>query len=130
MSNSRMEDGLRIRKEVVGAEHVDRILANTDAFSQPFQDLLNEYCWGAIWGRPGLPRKTRSLLNLALLSALNRPNEFATHVRGALTNGCSKQEIQEVLLQVTIYCGVPVGLEAFRIAQQVINEQEKPEGAR
>ena len=101
-----------MRREVLGAEYVDRSIANADAFTQPFQKLVTEWCWGEIWNRPGLDKKTRSMLNLAMLTALNRPNEVRLHVRGALNNGVSREEIQEVLLQTTVYCGVPAPSKA------------------
>jgi 4-carboxymuconolactone decarboxylase len=101
------DKGLAMRQAVLGAEHVDRSIANADAFTQPFQKLVTEWCWGEIWNRPGLDKKTRSIINLAMLTALNRPNEVRLHVRGALNNGVSREEIQEVLLQTTVYCGVP-----------------------
>lgn len=116
---SRFDEGLAVRREVLGEDYVNQALANADDFSQPLQKLVTEYCWGEIWTRPGLSRKTRSLLNLAMLAALNRDHEFKLHVRGALRNGCSKEEIQEVLLQVSIYCGVPAGVQAFRLAREV-----------
>lgn len=122
MTDERAQAGLAVRREVLGAEQVDRSLANTNAFTQPFQDLLNEYCWGEVWTRPGLDRRTRSLLNLAMLTALNRPNEFRLHMRGALNNGCTATEIQEVLLQTAIYCGVPAALQSFGIAREVLDE--------
>jgi 4-carboxymuconolactone decarboxylase len=125
MSKETYEKGLAVRREVLGAEYVERQLATADDFNKPLQDLLTEYCWGGVWGRPQLPRKTRSLLNLAMLSALNRPTEFKTHVRGALKNGCTRDEIREVLLQVAIYCGAPAGVEAFRLAREVLNEADK-----
>lgn len=108
--------GMTVRREVLGDEHVDRSLASGGEFGQPLQELVTEFCWGAVWTRPGLDRKVRSLINLAILTALNHPQELATHVRGALTNGCTVQEIQEALLQATIYCGVPAGVDAFRVA--------------
>ncbi|MCX5044183.1 carboxymuconolactone decarboxylase family protein [Aldersonia sp. NBC_00410] len=116
------EAGLAVRKEVVGEQYVERALANATDFSAPMQDLVTEYCWGAVWTRPGLTRSTRSLINLAMLTALNRPTEFATHVRGALTNGVTTDEIREVLLQTAVYVGVPAALESFRIAERVIAE--------
>lgn len=125
MSKETYEKGLAVRKEVLGAEYVARQLATADDFNKPLQDLLTEYCWGSVWGRPQLPRKTRSLINLAMLSALNRPIEFKTHVRGALKNGCTRDEIREVLLQVAIYCGAPAGVEAFRLAREVLAEADK-----
>jgi 4-carboxymuconolactone decarboxylase len=125
MSKEMYEKGLAVRREVLGAEYVERQLASADDFNQPLQDLLTEYCWGGIWSRPQLPRKLRSLINLAMLSALNRPIEFKTHVKGALKNGCSKEEIREVLLQVAVYCGAPAGVEAFRLAREVFSEDAK-----
>jgi 4-carboxymuconolactone decarboxylase len=121
VTNKRQEDGLKVRREVLGAEHVDRSMAGANAFTRPFQDLLNEYCWGQVWTRPGLDRRTRSLINLAMLTALNRPNELRLHVRGALNNGCTVEEIQEVLLQSAIYCGVPAALESFKVAREVLD---------
>lgn len=114
------DEGLRIRREVLGSEYVDRALAAADDFDQPLQELVTEYCWGAVWGRPGLDRRTRSLLTIAMLSALDRPHELKTHVRGALTNGCTPEEIREVLLQAAIYCGVPAGVDAFRAARAAL----------
>jgi 4-carboxymuconolactone decarboxylase len=125
MSKEMYEKGLAVRREVLGAEYVERQLASADDFNQPLQDLLTEYCWGGIWSRPQLPRRLRSLINLAMLSALNRPIEFKTHVKGALKNGCSKEEIREVLLQVAVYCGAPAGVEAFRLAREVFSEDAK-----
>jgi 4-carboxymuconolactone decarboxylase len=109
---------------VLGAEYVDRSIANIDEFNKPFQKLVTEWCWGEVWTRPGLDKKTRSMLNLAMLTALNRPNEVRLHVRGAINNGVTKAEIQEVLLQTCIYCGVPAALESFRIASEVIKEMD------
>jgi len=118
--------GLEVRKEVVGAEYVERSLAaaKEDEFTAPLQQLITEYCWGAVWTRDGLDRRTRSLLNLAMLTALNRPHELKIHVRGAINNGASEAEIQEVLLQGAIYCGVPAALDAFRVAKEVLREME------
>ena len=118
MDRDRFEKGLAIRRRVLGAEYVDRILAAADDFNRPMQELVTEYCWGTIWERPGLDAKTRSLLNLAMLSALNRPHELKAHVRGALTNGVSRAEIMEVFLQVAIYCGVPAAMDSFRTARE------------
>jgi len=114
--------GLRIRSEVLGAEYVDRALADADDFTGPLQDLVTEYCWGAVWGREELPRKTRSMLNLAMISVLNRPNELRTHVKAALTNGVTREEIREILLQVAIYGGVPAAVDSFRIAREAFAE--------
>ncbi|MFT4468866.1 4-carboxymuconolactone decarboxylase [Arthrobacter sulfonylureivorans] len=116
------EDGLAARREVLGNAHVDKSLSQVSEFARPVQELVTEYCWGEIWTRPGLTRATRSMLNLAMLTALNRSHELAVHVRGALTNGVTEEEIQEVLLQTAIYVGVPAALESFRVAEQVIKE--------
>jgi 4-carboxymuconolactone decarboxylase len=119
---SRYERGLRARREVFGAELVDRNLSAASDFTRPFQELLTEYCWGEIWTRPGLDRRTRSMLNLVMLTALNRMHELGMHVRGAVTNGVTEDEIRECLLQAAIYCGAPAGLESFRTAERVLNE--------
>lgn len=127
MNDDLYERGLEIRKAVIGKEFVDKALAAADDFNMPMQRLTTEYCWGAVWGREGLPHKVRSMINLAMLSALNRPTEFKTHVGGALRNGVSKDEIREVLMQVAIYCGIPAGVEAFRLAKEAINDFERNE---
>ncbi|HXW27401.1 MAG TPA: carboxymuconolactone decarboxylase family protein [Xanthobacteraceae bacterium] len=114
--------GLKVRRDVLGADYVDQQIASADDFNRPMQNLVTEYCWGAIWNRPGLDRRTRSMLNLAMLSALNRHHEFKAHVKGAVKNGVTKQEITEVLLQVAIYCGVPAGVEHFRLAREAFKE--------
>jgi 4-carboxymuconolactone decarboxylase len=114
--------GLAVRREVLGAEYVDGGLARADDFMAAFQKLTTEYAWGEVWARPGLDRKTRSMLNLAMLTALNRGAEFRLHLRGALTNGVSRDEIKEILLQTGIYCGIPACLEAFKIASEVFKE--------
>lgn len=119
---SRFEEGLAIRKEVLGGEHVQRSLDNATPFAQPMQELVTELAWGTIWSRPGLSRQTRSLLNIAMLSALAHHDELRAHVRGALTNGCTIEEIQETVLQASVYAGMPAGLAAFRIADAVITE--------
>jgi 4-carboxymuconolactone decarboxylase len=116
------ERGLAIRKEVLGAAHVERSLAGVSEFSRPVQELVTRTCWGDVWSRPGLDRRTRSLLNLGMLTALGRNHELAVHVRGALTNGCSETEIQEALLQTAVYCGAPAALESFRVAERVLGE--------
>jgi 4-carboxymuconolactone decarboxylase len=118
------EKGLKARKEVVGPEYVERAFKDADAFNLPMQELVTEYCWGWLWNRPGLPRTTRSMLNLAMLAVLNRPAEFKSHVRGALRNGCTKEEITEVLLQAAVYGGVPVGMSSFALAREVFKEME------
>jgi 4-carboxymuconolactone decarboxylase len=125
MSKETFDRGLGIRKEVLGAAHVERSLPGADDFSRPYQELMTEYCWGAVWGRPGLSRKTRSLLNLAMLTALGREEEFKLHTRAALRNGVTRDEIQEVLLQAMIYCGVPAANSAFRQAREVFAQMER-----
>jgi len=116
------ERGLEVRREVLGREHVDRSLDAASDFSRPMQELVTEYGWGAVWGRDALDRRTRSLLNLAMLTALNRSHELAVHVRGAITNGCTRDEIRETLLQAAVYCGMPAGLESFRVAERTLDE--------
>ena len=118
----RYEKGLSVRRAVLGDAHVDRSLKNRNEFNQEFQDLITRYAWGEIWTRPGLPRKTRSLLTIAMLVALNRPDEFRLHLRAALHNGVTKEEIKEALLQAAIYCGVPAANSAFHAAQEVFSE--------
>lgn len=122
MNEELFERGLRTRREVLGADYVDAAIANADEFSLPLQQLVTQYAWGDIWNRPGLDRKTRSLLNLAMLTALNRPQEFRLHLRGALNNGASKEEVREVLLQAAIYCGAPAAMDSFRQAREVFKE--------
>ena len=124
MTSERFEKGLEIRRSVLGAEYVDKSIENASDFSMPMQQLVTEYCWGEVWSRPGLQRKTRSMLNLAMITALNRPHELKLHVRGALNNGVTKDEIKEVLLQTAIYCGVPAAIDSFRIATAVFEEDE------
>jgi len=122
MNKELFEKGLAIRKSVLGADYVDKALASADDFNRPMQELTTEYCWGWCWGREGLDKKTRSIINLAMLSALNRPHEIKVHVRGAIANGLTKDEIREVFLQVAVYCGVPAGVDSFRIAKEVFTE--------
>jgi 4-carboxymuconolactone decarboxylase len=119
----RHEAGLKTRREVLGAGYVDKSTAAVDDFNREFTELLNTYCWNDIWNRPGLDRKTRSMLNLAMLSALGKEHELKLHVNGALNNGLSKDQIKEVLLQVAIYCGVPAAVVAFRCAREVFRER-------
>src|SRR5690625_5179016 len=114
--------GLAVREAVLGTEKVQRALWESDAFNAPMQQFATEFCWGAAWARPGLSRDTRSLLNIAMLAALNRQEELATHIKGALTNGCSLEEIQETLLQVAVYAGIPAGIEGFRTATPIVKE--------
>lgn len=117
--------GLETRRAVLGDEHVDRSLSEVSEFSRPIQELVTEYCWGVVWNRDALERKTRSLLNLAMLTALNRSHELAAHVRGAVRNGATVAEVQETLLQSAIYAGVPAALESFRVAERVLKELEQ-----
>ena len=124
MTKDRYNEGLAVRREVLGNEYVDKAMADMDDFTRPFQELVNEYCWGSVWARPGLPRKTRSLINLGLLTALNRPHELKLHLRGALNNGCTKEEIMEVLLHTAIYCGMPAAVTSFRTAKEFFKESE------
>ncbi|HUZ78357.1 MAG TPA: carboxymuconolactone decarboxylase family protein [Chloroflexota bacterium] len=122
MPSEAYEKGLAVRREVLGADYVDRALAQANDFTRPLQELVTEVAWGTIWTRPGLPRKTRSLINIAMISALNRPQELRAHVRGAIANGCTREEIQEVLLQVFVYCGAPAGVDGFRVANEALSE--------
>jgi 4-carboxymuconolactone decarboxylase len=118
------ERGLEIRTQVVGKEYVEKSIASADDLTRPLQELVTEYCWGAVWGREGLSRSTRSLLNVVMLTALNRPHELKLHLLGALRNGCTKVEIREAMLQAGIYAGVPAAVDAFRVAKEVFAEME------
>jgi 4-carboxymuconolactone decarboxylase len=122
MNDDRYRRGLAIRREVLGEAHVDRSLAGVSDFSRPVQEFVTSAAWGDIWSRPGLDRRTRSLLNLVMLTALNRNHELGVHVRGAVTNGCTEGEIQEALMQAAVYCGAPAALESFRVAERVLGE--------
>jgi 4-carboxymuconolactone decarboxylase len=122
MNDDLFETGLEIRREVLGREYVDASMANVDDFSEDFQRLLTEYCWGAAWGRSALTRRDRSLLNLVMLGTLNRSAEFKLHLRGAIKNGCTREEIKDALIQLMVYAGVPAGVEAFRNAREVLAE--------
>jgi 4-carboxymuconolactone decarboxylase len=119
LNSETYQRGREIRSEVLGKEYVDKALAEADDFTGPLQDLVTEYCWGAVWGRDGLSRKTRSMLNLAMTSVLNRPHELRTHIKAALTNGVTRDEIREVFLQVAIYAGVPASVDSFRTAGEI-----------
>jgi 4-carboxymuconolactone decarboxylase len=130
MTTSKLTEGDAMRRTVLGDDHVDRSRANADEFTQPLQELVTEYCWGAVWTRPGLSRRDRSLINLSMLTALNRPDELKLHIRGALNNGCTEAEIQEVLLQTAVYCGVPAALGAFGVAREVLREMNGADGSR
>ncbi len=125
MSNEMFDRGLAIRREVLGADYVDKAIAAADDFTMPMQRLVTEACWGAVWGREDLDRRTRSLLNLAMISALNRPHELKLHVLGALNNGVTRVEMREVFLQVAVYCGMPAAIDAFRVAREVFAERDK-----
>jgi 4-carboxymuconolactone decarboxylase len=122
MNQELFDKGLKTRREVLGAEYVDAALKNADEFNTDMQELVTQYCWGDVWNRPGLDRRTRSLLNLAMITALNRPHELKLHVRGAINNGLTKAEIKEVFLQAAIYCGVPAAIDSFRVAREAFNE--------
>ncbi len=122
MGDELFDKGLKIRREVLGAEYVDASIKNADDFTRPFQELVTRYCWGEVWSRPTLDRKTRSIINLAMLTALNRAHEVRLHVRGAINNGLTKEDIREVLLQTAIYCGVPAAMDSFRVAKEVFKE--------
>lgn len=124
MNQDLFDKGLKTRREVLGSEYVDASLKNADDFNRDMQELVTQYCWGDVWNRPGLERRTRSFLNLAMIAALNRPHELKLHVRGAVNNGLTKDEIKEVFLQVAIYCGVPAAIDSFRIAREVFKEMD------
>ena len=125
MDQTTHDKGLEIRKAVLGEAYVNNALKNADSFNKPFQELVTEYCWGAVWGREELPRKTRSMLNIAMIAVLNRPHELKLHIKGALTNGVSKDEIREILMQVAIYAGVPCAVDSFRLAREAFAELDK-----
>lgn len=127
MNQAKFNQGLEIRRSVLGKEYVEKSIHNTTDFNRPMQKLVTEYCWGEIWARPGLSKATRSMLNLAILTSLNRSHELKTHVLGAINNGLTKDEIKETFLQSAIYCGVPAAIDSFRIAQEVFNEMENEE---
>ena len=122
MDKKMHDKGLEVRKAVLGEAYVNNALKNVDDFNRPFQEMLNEYCWGTVWGREELPRKTRSMLNIAMIAILNRQHEFRAHLKGALTNGVTRDEIREVFLQVAVYAGAPAAVDSFRIAREVFAE--------
>ena len=122
---SLFERGLKVRKEVLGEDYVNKSLAGADEFTRTMAEWSTEYCWGALWTRPGLERKTRSIVNLAMIAAINRPNELKTHVKAALKNGLTRDEIKEIFLQVAVYCGVPAGIDSFRIAKDAFKEVDE-----
>jgi 4-carboxymuconolactone decarboxylase len=129
MGQDRFDKGLALRKQVLGAEYVEKSMAAADDFSRPMQELSTEYCWGYVWTRPGLKLRDRSLINLAMISALNRPHELKLHVKAALNNGLTREEIREVLLQVAVYCGVPAGIDSTRIAREAFAEVDAAQQA-
>ena len=122
MASELFTKGLKIRSEVLGEDYVRKALASMDDFNRPLQELVTEYCWGAVWGRQGLDRRQRSMLNLAMISALNRPHELKAHIRGALNNGLTRAQIAEIFLQVAIYVGVPAAVDSFRLARETFAE--------
>ena len=122
MDKKMHDKGLEVRKAVLGEAYVNNALKNVDDFNRPFQEMLNEYCWGTVWGREELPRKTRSMLNIAMIAILNRQHEFRAHLKGALTNGVTRDEIREILMQIAIYGGMPAAVDSFRIAREVFAE--------
>jgi len=123
MNQDLYDQGLKTRREVLGTDYVDNAIANADDFSRPLQELITQVAWGEIWDRPGLDRRTRSLLNLAMLTALNRPHELRLHVKGALRNGVTKDEMREVFMQTAVYCGVPAAMDSFRVAREVFKAE-------
>ena len=122
MDKHLMEAGLKARREVLGDEYVDRAMKNADEFNKPFQEIVSEYCWGLCWTDETLSRRERSILNLGMIAALGKMHEFELHLRGAIRNGLTKEELRSVLIQIAVYCGIPVGVDCFRVAKQVIGE--------
>ena len=130
MGQDRFDKGMALRKQVLGAEYVEKSMASADDFSRPMQELSTEYCWGYVWSRPGLELRERSLINLSMISALNRPHELKLHVKAALNNGLTRDQIREVLLQVAVYCGVPAGIDSTRIAREAFAEVDAAAAAK
>jgi 4-carboxymuconolactone decarboxylase len=130
MGQDRFDKGMALRKQVLGAEYVEKSMASADDFSRPMQELSTEYCWGYVWSRPGLELRERSLINLSMISALNRPHELKLHVKAALNNGLTREQIREVLLQVAVYCGVPAGIDSTRIAREAFAEVDAAAAAK
>ena len=128
MDQSLFDAGIDARSRVLGSDYVVKAFSTADSFNREFQELVTEYCWGAGWGRTALSRRDKSLLNLVMLGALNRSTEFKLHLKGALTNGCTKDEIKDTLIQLAIYCGIPAGVEAFRLAREVFAELDGNKG--
>ena len=125
MDKELLEKGLKARREVLGDEYVDRSMKNADAFNKPFQEVVSEYCWGLCWTDETLTRRERSILNLGMIAALGKMEEFELHFRGALRNGLTPDELRSVLTQIAVYCGIPVGVDCFRTARKVLSEQQK-----
>ena len=124
MDQKQYDAGMKVRREVLGDEHVDKSMASVDALTKPLQDLVVEYGWGATWARPGLDRRTRSFMNIGMLTALNRPHELAVHLKGALNNGCTREEIVEAVLQTAIYCGLPAALDSMRHVTKAFDDAD------
>ena len=124
MDKQLMDAGLKARREVLGDEYVDRAMKNADDFNKPFQEVVSEYCWGLCWSDETLSRRERSILNLGMIAALGKMHEFELHLRGAIRNGLTKDELRAVLIQIAVYCGIPVGVDCFRTAKQVIAEMK------
>ena len=122
MDKKLMDEGIKTRREVLGDEYVDRAMKNADDFNKPFQEVVSEYCWGLCWTDETLSRRERSILNLGMIAALGKMHEFELHLRGAIRNGLTKEELRSVLIQIAVYCGIPVGVDCFRVAKQVIGE--------
>lgn len=123
MASEQFDRGLKCRKEVLGEAYVEASLKKADDFNRDFQEIVTEYCWGGTWGRGVLSKRDRSILNLGMLAALNRQTEFKLHFKGAITNGLSMQELREILIQIAVYCGIPAGVEAFRVAREVLDAE-------
>lgn len=128
MDRQLMEKGLAARRAVLGDEYVDRAMKNADDFNKPFQEVVSEYCWGLCWTDETLSRRERSILNLGMIAALGKMEEFGTHIRGALNNGLTPNEIRAALTHITMYCGAPIGVDCFRTAKPIVNEWEKKKG--
>lgn len=124
MDKQLLGDGLKVRREVLGDEYVDRSMKNADAFNKPFQEIVSEYCWGLCWTDETLTRRERSILNLGMIAALGKMHEFELHFRGALRNGLTPDELRSVLIQIAVYCGIPVGVDCFRTAKKVLSEEQ------
>ena len=128
MKQDRYEKGMAVRRQVLGDAYVDKAMASVDDFNRDFQRIVTQYCWGEAWGDDTLPPRERSILNLGMIAALGKMEEFQTHVRGALGNGLTPDEVRAVLTQIAVYCGIPVGVDCFRVAKPIVNEHEKRGG--